>query len=234
MRCELPAALATLAALTALQCGQYWSHHTQPTATPLLSTLVSPLGCTAPSSARPTRCNQIPLAVSNTAASPAQLLRASVCTSWTSERTAAGMVRPGLPRRRMQQLATLLVVSAVAVGALSLETAQGVSAGADGAVDAGATAAAASTSDATTSSATTSPGVAASPGAGVDPGKGGDGKVVKLTDGNFKAEIARGGVVFVKFFVSDCYGRVSCLVGVVVYVSWTSSRGLFADVKQPA
>lgn len=104
----------------------------------------------------------------------------------------------------MQQLAAVVAVSAVTLGALLLETARGASVGADGAVDAGPTAAAASSSGATTSSASASPGVAASPGGGSAPGKGGDGKVVKLTDRNFKAEIARGGVVFVKFLAPWC------------------------------
>lgn len=141
-------------------------------------------------------------------------LGASSCAWWTSARTAAGMVQPGKPRRRMQQLAAVVAVSAVTLGALLLETARGASVGADGAVDAGPTAAAASSSGATTSSASTSSGVAASPGGGSAPGKGGDGKVVKLTDRNFKAEIVRGGVVFVKFLVRVCrHGCFCCEYG---------------------
>lgn len=92
----------------------------------------------------------------------------------------------------------------MAAAALLGEAALGASAGADVAADAAATATAASSPAAATTSAATSSAVAASPGAGVDLSAGGDGKVVTLTDSTFKAKIAQGGVVFVKFFAPWC------------------------------
>lgn len=127
----------------------------------------------------------------------------------------------------MKRLAAVVAASAVAVGALLLEATLASSAGADVAADAVATAAAAS-SAAASSSATASPGMAASSGAGVD-----DGRVIQLTDSTFTDEIARGGVVFVKFFVrlaalqvgsrvfSVCmsrYASLSCSGSVLYYV----------------